>query len=59
MCAGKQHAGELWADVLGQAWGEVMIDDSGYGVFPVGPRGVSVWVHKEAEGRKMVESFVL
>jgi hypothetical protein len=46
-------------DVLGQVWGEVVVDETGYGTFSVGPRGATVWANKEAEGREMVESFVL
>ncbi|KAH6652880.1 alpha-amylase [Truncatella angustata] len=59
MCVGRQHAGERWADVLGKAWGEVCIDDAGYGVFPVAPRGVSVWTNKAAENWDMVGAFIL
>jgi hypothetical protein len=36
-----------------------MVDENGYGTFPVAPRGVTVWVNKEAKGRDMVDSFVL
>jgi alpha-amylase len=59
MYVGRQHAGEVWTDVLRQAWGEVVVDENGYGTFPAGPRGVTVWVNKEAKGRDMVDSFVL
>ena len=59
MCVGRRHAGERWTDVLGQVWGEVVVDETGYGTFSVGPRGVTVWVNKEAKGREIVESFVL
>ncbi|KAK6073491.1 alpha amylase [Seiridium cupressi] len=58
MCVGRRHAGERWADVLGQAWGEVLVDEAGYGIFPVRPRGVSVWANKDAQGWNVVESFV-
>lgn len=59
MRVGKRHAGERWTDVLGQMLGEVMIDEEGFGNFSVGPRGVTVWVSREADGREMVDSFVL
>jgi alpha-amylase len=59
MCVGRRHAGERWTDVLGQVCGEVVVDQTGYGTFSVGPQGVTVWVNKEAEGRKMVHPFVL
>ncbi|KAI6379930.1 hypothetical protein MCOR25_001831 [Pyricularia grisea] len=55
MCVGSRHAGERWTDLLRQAWGVVAIDAAGYGDFPVGPRGVSVWVHEAAEGREVVD----
>lgn len=59
MRVGRRHVGERWTDVLGLAWGEVLIDGAGYGTFPIGARGVGVWVSRGAEGREMVESFVL
>jgi alpha-amylase len=59
MCVGRRHAGERWTDILEQVSGEVVVDEAGYGTFSVGPRGVTVWVNKEAEGRKVVDSFVL
>jgi alpha-amylase len=59
MCVGRRHADERWTDVLGQVCGEVVVDGTGYGTFSVGPRGVTVWVNKEAGGREMVESLVL
>jgi alpha-amylase len=59
MCVGRRHAGEQGTDVLGQVWGEVVIDGTGYGTFSVGPRGVTVWADKEAKGREIVELFVL
>ena len=59
MCVGRRHAGERWTDVLGQVWGEVVVDESGHGTFPVGPRGLAVWVSKEAKGREIVELFAL
>lgn len=59
MCVGVRHAGERWTDLLRMTWGEVVVDREGYGVFPVGPRGVAVWVCEEAEGRGLVEGFEL
>jgi alpha-amylase len=59
MCVGRRHAGERWTDVLEQVCGEVLVDETGHGTFSTGPRGVTVWVNKEAEGRKVVDPFVL
>lgn len=59
MCVGAKHAGERWTDLLKWTWGSVVIDAQGYGLFPVGPRGVAVWVDEKAEGRDLVEGFVL
>ncbi|EHA46698.1 alpha-amylase [Pyricularia oryzae 70-15] len=57
MCVGSRHAGERWTDLLRQVWGVVVVDAAGYAEFPVGPRGVSVWVHEMAEGRDVVEGL--
>jgi alpha-amylase len=59
MNVGKQHAGEVWTDVLKWCWGEVAIDEEGWGDFGVGPRSVSVWVDKRAVGRQKVDGLVL
>lgn len=59
MYVGSSHAGEKWTDILGWAWGEVTIDEFGTGVFPVGPRGVSVWAAKDAKGREKVDKLVV
>jgi alpha-amylase len=59
MNVGKQHAGEIWTDVLKRCWGEVVIDEEGWGDFGVGPRSVSVWVDKRAVGRQKVDGLVL
>lgn len=59
MCVGARHAGERWTDLLRWTWGSVVIDAQGYGVFPVGPRGVAVWVDEKAEGRDLVDEFTL
>ncbi|KAK4183137.1 alpha-amylase [Podospora australis] len=57
MFVGRQHAGEIWTDLLKWCFGQVVIDGEGWGVFPVGPRSVSVWVNSTAEGRAGVDSF--
>ena len=59
MNVGKQHAGEIWTDVLKWCWGEVVIDEEGRGDFGVGPRSVSVWVDKRAVGRQKVDGLIL
>ena len=48
MCVGKGNAGRKFVDLLGFAWGEVEIDRHGWGVFPVGPRSVGVWLDKQS-----------
>ncbi|TLS22505.1 uncharacterized protein PpBr36_10068 [Pyricularia pennisetigena] len=58
MRVGSAHAGERWTDLLRQVWGTVVIDAAGYGEFPVGSRGVSVWVHEAAQGREAVDRLV-
>lgn len=58
MCVGKQHAGEVWTDIMGWAWGEMTIDQAGEAVFPVGHRSLSVWVNKTAPGRKTMDGLV-
>jgi alpha-amylase len=59
MNVGKQHARERWTDILCLCWGEVIIDVDGWGVFPVGPRSVSVWASKTAMGRERLDELVL
>jgi hypothetical protein len=59
MYVGKSHIGERWTDILGWAWGEVVIDKKGYGRFPVGPRSVAVWVDRRARGRQALEALTL
>jgi alpha-amylase len=59
MHVGRGHAGETWTDLLRGCWGEVVIDAEGWGVFAVGPRGVSVWADREAEGRALLDNMVL
>lgn len=59
MCVGRRHAGEKWTDLLKGTYGEVIVDQEGYGVFPVGPRGVAVWTCWNALGRGLVDRLVL
>jgi alpha-amylase len=59
MNVGRQHAGETWTDIMGWAWGQVSIDREGWGMFPVGPRSVGVWVNERAEGKRRVDGLVL
>lgn len=59
MFVGKQHAGEIWTDLLKWCPGQVGIDADGWGVFTVGHRSVALWVSAAAEGRAMVDDFVL
>jgi len=59
MNVGKKHAGEQWTDILRWCWGEVMIDEHGWGIFDVGPRSVSVWASKTALGRNYLDEMVL
>lgn len=59
MYVGVEHAGEVWTDLLKFCPGEVVIDEEGWGVFPVAARSVAVWVSKEAEGREGVDAFEL
>jgi alpha-amylase len=59
MSVGRRHAGEVWTDVLKWCPGEVVINSNGWAVFPVAHRSVSIWVNREAQGRELVESFVL
>ncbi len=59
MFVGRHHAGELWTDLLRWCPGHVVIDEAGWGDFPVGHRSVTIWVNSGAVGREMVDSFVL
>ncbi|KAK0666610.1 family 13 putative glycoside hydrolase [Cercophora samala] len=55
MYVGKQHSGELWIDFLRLCPGKVVIDEDGWGLFPVaGNRGCSVWANEQAEGKDEV-----
>ncbi|KAK4249129.1 glycoside hydrolase [Corynascus novoguineensis] len=59
MFVGKQHAGEVWTDLLRWCPGQVSIGMDGWGVFPVGYRSVAIWVNANAAGREFVDTFVL
>lgn len=59
MFVGRQSAGQRWTDILGWAWGEVVIDEHGEGVFPVGPRSVGVWVNSAAKERARVDDLAM
>jgi alpha-amylase len=59
MCVGRRHAGERWTDVVKFCYGEVVIDEHGFGLFPCSPRMVSVWVNREAESRDAVDALTL
>ncbi|GKZ67977.1 hypothetical protein AnigIFM50267_002533 [Aspergillus niger] len=57
MYVGRKHAGEKWTDLL-QRGGDhpsvTVIDEMGYGEFPVQGMRVSVWVDSAADGREGV-----
>lgn len=59
MFVGAEHAGQRWTDILRCCWGEVVIDEVGWGLFPVGPRSTAVWVSSTAENRQAVDTFNL
>lgn len=59
MNVGRQHAGERWTDVLSLCWGEVVIDQNGWGIFGVGARSVSAWASRTAFGRDNLDELVL
>ena len=46
MCMGAPFAGAVFVDLLGNCPGEVTLDESGCGVFPVGGGSASVWGKK-------------
>lgn len=58
MFVGKQHRGKTWTDLMGWSWDTVGIDEEGYGVFRVGPRGMGVWTGVDACGREEVDGLV-
>lgn len=47
MSLGDLHAGETWVDYLGHYQGEVVLDESGTGQFPVNAGSISVWVNRD------------
>lgn len=55
MDVGRDHAGEVWTDVLG--WNEcrVTIDTDGFGNFWCSAISVSIYVNEQAEGRDRFE----
>ncbi|RMZ77870.1 hypothetical protein DV738_g4198, partial [Chaetothyriales sp. CBS 135597] len=59
MSVGKGHAKEKWSDVMGWAWGDVTIDEFGFGLFPVGPRAMGIWVRKDARGREKMNRLLM
>lgn len=48
---GKEHAGEVWTDLLGWSQGEVKINDDGWADFRAPASSVSIWTNKDAKGR--------
>lgn len=48
MYVGRQHAGRVYTDALGNAQGEVTVDSDGNGLFYVKDGTVSVWLQKQA-----------
>lgn len=58
MFIGEKKRGRRFTDLLEFAWGEVEIDEQGWGNFPLGPRSVSVWLDSQAVGRAEVERLV-
>lgn len=54
MLVGRKHAGELWTDILGWRNETIVINNWGFGVFPVAAMSVSVWVNSQAEGRNAI-----
>ncbi|KAI9038708.1 alpha-amylase [Aspergillus affinis] len=53
MYVGRRHARERWTDILEWHTKVVIIDKHGYGVFPVSPMSVGVWVNSTAKGRDL------
>lgn len=52
MKVGREHAGEVWSDVLGMESAHVKIDENGLGVFPCQRNSMACFVNREAKGRK-------
>ncbi|KAL9110949.1 MAG: hypothetical protein Q9227_004564 [Pyrenula ochraceoflavens] len=57
MYVGRERVGERWTDMMGWSWGEVLIDEGGWGVFPCPARAIGVWTSREASGREWVDGF--
>ncbi|KIX96715.1 uncharacterized protein Z520_07434 [Fonsecaea multimorphosa CBS 102226] len=57
MFVGKEHAGEVWTDVLGWQQDEVRIGEDGFGEFMCPGTSVSVWVSKDAESRDKMDKL--
>lgn len=55
---GRECAGQIWTDLMGWAWSGVLIDENGYGDFPVGPRLIGVWTWQKAPGRSQIDNLV-
>jgi alpha-amylase len=51
MSVGKEHAGEVWTDVLGFEWSTVTINKNGDGWFPCQRNSMACFVNEAAEGR--------
>ncbi len=53
MAVGPAHAGKEYIDITGNSREKVVVAADGTGVFPVGPKSVSVWVRKDAASRDL------
>lgn len=49
---GKEHAGEVWTDILGWTQGEITIEEDGWAEFKCPGESLSVWAHTDAKGRE-------
>ncbi|KAL4862851.1 hypothetical protein BDV12DRAFT_206906 [Aspergillus spectabilis] len=52
MYVGPGHENEVWTDILRRQGPQVILDERGYGEFPVDAMSVSVWVDSTAVGRE-------
>lgn len=52
MTVGREHAGEVWTDVLGFEWSAVTIDQEGMGRFPCQRNSMACFVNDTARGRE-------
>jgi len=48
MDVGKEHAGEIWVDLLRWFQGEVRIGEDGWAGFSCHPRSISIWISKDS-----------